>query len=141
MPSRTKAQSEFSKELKLLMLHDAFPVKESKEADDAVMDQDTVEGVVVGRTAARSLPDSFSDKVLWGAGDAFTVQGGTREGVKVVDVPRSLSDVYPVKGSSWLASVRLQGKGHNPTVIKRANFPSAHPSIVGILRRWHASVS
>ncbi len=40
-----------------------LPVKESKEADDAVTDQGTVEGVVVVRTAARSLPDTFPDKV------------------------------------------------------------------------------
>ncbi len=45
------------------MLPDAVPVKESKEADDAVTDQGTVEGVVVERTAARSLPDTFPDKV------------------------------------------------------------------------------
>ncbi len=62
MPSRTKAQSEFSKEPKLLMLPDAFPVTVSKVADDAVTDQGTVEGAVVVRTVARSLPDIFPDK-------------------------------------------------------------------------------
>ncbi len=105
MPSRTKAQSEFSKELGLLMLPGAFPGKGSKEADDAVMDQGTVEGVVVGRTAARSLPDTFSDKVVWTdavtvkrsreADDAVTARG-TAEGVAVVRTgARSLPDTVP----------------------------------------------
>ncbi len=62
-PSRTKAQSEFSKESEFLMLPDAFPVTESNEADDAVPDQGTVEGVVVVRTISLSLPDTFPDKV------------------------------------------------------------------------------
>ncbi len=70
------------------------------------------------------------------ADDSFKVEGTVGE-VVGVEVSRSLSDVDPVNGSSWVANVRLQGRGHNPTLIEKSNLPT----IVGSLEHWHASVS
>ncbi len=116
-------------------LSDAFSHKESQDADVAFTDEGktvVLEGVEV---APRSF-DPVPVKESKDADHAFKDQGSVG-GVEYVDVARSLSHAYPVKGLSWVANVRLQGKGHNPTGIGRANLPS----IVGILQCRHASVS
>ncbi len=52
------------------------------------------------------------------ADDTFKVEGTVGEVVSV-EVSRSLSDVDPVNETSWVANVRLQGRGHNPKMQEK----------------------
>ncbi len=94
------------------------------------------DGGIEGVEVARLLSDSVPVKESKEADDTFKVEGTVGE-VVGVEVSRSLSDVDPVNESAWVANVRLQGRGHNPTMIEKANLPT----IVGSLQHWHASVS
>ncbi len=82
------------------------------------------------------MSDSVPVKELKETDDTYRVEGTVGE-VVGVEVTRLLSENDPVNGSSWVANVCLQGRGHNPTIIEKSNLPT----IVGSLQHWHASAS